>query len=100
MAVLLVVLLQFIAILKLSLGLQGLKMCNETKNEEIQICKTSLSYVNNLPPEPLPTLLRPTIHINDVIDVDVTKKTMTVFCDLYLAWNDSYLSIGGAKNER
>ena len=57
-------------------------------------------YVTTKSPEPIPTFINITLTINDIIDVDEDKKTITLIMKIILEWFDFKLNVKRSLEEQ
>ena len=57
------------------------------------VCKLVKTYKTSYPPEPYPFILNVNIKILDIVDLDWTTKTMTLFIELWTFWKDPRITI-------
>ena len=75
-----------------------LKLCSEPV-DEIQLCKQKNDYRANDPPrilsytDPKPAILTPILNLQNVLDVDHDKKSMTIYFTIEMHWNESRIGI-------
>ena len=69
-----------------------LKLCSEPV-DEIQLCKYQNEYRANDPPNPKPAILTPILTIQNVLDVDHDKKSITLYFTIELHWKESRLNV-------
>ena len=75
----------------LSLGLQD---CSINKTTKIKtVCKLIENYEIDYPPQPLPIIIDLNINILDIIDLDWTTNTITLFIQLWTFWKDPRITI-------
>ena len=65
---------------------------NKTSNIKT-ICKLVDVYEMDYPPEPYPFTLDMKIDIHDIVDLDWTENTITLFIQLWTFWDDPRLTI-------
>lgn len=71
--------------------------CSEP-NDAPSLCKLVPEYSRNIPPTTVPPMvLSPKINLREVIQLDEIKKTISLYVDLYVAWQDKRLAMT-AKN--
>ena len=68
-------------------SLQNLIDCDQEVTET-QFCKLGEVY-----PPPYSIIIQPTIHIFELSEINEDKKTITVYFQLYLKWNDTYAKL-------
>ena len=77
-----------------------LKLCSEPVNE-IQLCKQKIGYRANVPPRITsltdiwgkPVILTPILNLQNVLDVDHDKKSMTIYFTIEMHWNESRIGV-------
>ena len=75
-----------------------LKLCSEPVNE-IQLCKHKNEYRANEPnrilsyTDPKPAILTPILNMQNVVDVDHDKKSMTLYFTIEMNWNESRIDV-------
>ena len=77
-----------------------LKLCSEPVNE-IQLCKQKIGYRANVPPRITsltdiwgkPVILTPILNMQNVVDVDHDKKSMTLYFTIEMNWNESRIDV-------
>ena len=76
----------------------NLKLCSEPV-DEIQLCKHQNEYRANDPPriesyaDPKPLIVTPILTLQNVLDVNHDKKTMTIYFAIELHWKESRLNV-------
>ena len=71
---------------------------NKTKIKTI--CKLVETYDMSNPPEPIPCIVDVHIKILDIVDLDWTAKTMTLFIELWTFWRDPRITITDYSEEK
>mgnify|MGYP001195437232 FL=1 len=61
------------------------------------ICKLEDHYDPFLPPLPWPVLVKPTIFIKEISNVDVEAKSISLFLELFVSWKDSRITVKNQK---
>ena len=69
-----------------------LKLCSEPV-DEIQLCKYQNEYRANDPPNPKPVILTPILTIQNVLNIDHDKKSITLYFTIELHWKESRLNV-------
>ena len=76
----------------------NLKLCSEPV-DEIQLCKYKNEYRANDPPRieslsnPKPAILTPILTLQNVLNVDHNKKSITLYLTIELHWKESRLNV-------
>ena len=76
----------------------NLKLCSEPV-DEIQLCKYKNEYRANDPPriesyaDPKPLIVTPILILQNVLDVDHDKKSMTIYFTIEMHWNESRIGV-------
>ena len=66
---------------------------NLCKNEDtFGLCSLTDKYDKSYPPDPRPIYLNQTITIFDIVDFNQDDRTVTLFLQLYIFWNDTRLT--------
>ena len=71
---------------------------NKTKIKTI--CKLVETYDMSYAPQPTPCAVDVNIKILDIVDLDWTAKTMTLFIELWTFWKDSRITITDYSDEK
>ena len=66
--------------------------CSNSTNIQT-VCKLVKTYKTSYPPEPYPFILNVNINILDIVELDWTTKTMTLFIELWTWWKDPRITI-------
>ena len=74
-----------------------LKLCSEPVNK-IQLCKRMDNYIANKPPRKLnytdtPAILTPIIYLENVLEIDHDKKSITIYVTIDMEWVDSEIGV-------
>ena len=69
-----------------------LKLCSDPV-DEIQLCKYQNEYRANDPPNPKPVILTPILTIQNVLNIDHDKKSITLYFTIELHWKESRLNV-------
>ena len=73
-------------------------LCSE-KVSRVQICKKEANYRPNITPHPRLCVIKPVVDIKDILDINVDKKTITVYLYIILQWIDNSLSYAIPEGE-
>ena len=69
------------------------KPCNESVESKVCILVDDIDdYVPTNTPKPLPAFIDITITVNNIIEVDEEKQTVSLSLQVTLEWNDTRLS--------
>ena len=78
--------------------------CNELKlpfcDQDIPnatICKVEEHYDPFIPPLPWPVLVKPTIFIKEISNVDVEAKSISLFLEIFVTWKEKRISVKNKK---
>ena len=73
-------------------------LCSE-KVSRVQICKKETNYRPNITPYPRLCVIKPVVDIKDILDINLEKKTITVYLYIILQWIDNSLSYAIPEGE-
>ena len=73
-------------------------LCAE-KVSRVQICKKEANYRPNITPYPRLCVIKPVVDIKDILDINLEKKTITVYLYIILQWIDNSLSYAIPEGE-
>ena len=76
----------------------SLILCSE-KVSRVQICKKETNYRPNITPYPRLCVIKPVVDIKDILDINLEKKTITVYLYIILQWIDNSLSYAIPEGE-
>ena len=71
----------------------GLKHCSNISNPGLSVCKTVEDYHPGAVPMPKPLHVKLTVRILNIVDLNWTENTMTLFLQIMAKWNDSRISV-------
>ena len=74
-----------LSILKATCNQFELPLCHENI-PNATICKLEDHYDPFLPPLPWPVLVKPTVFIKEISNVDVEAKTISLFLEIFVTW--------------
>ena len=73
-----------------------LKLCSEPV-DKTQLCKRMENYVANMPPwnetSDTPAILTPIIYLEDILEIDHDKKSITIYVTIDMEWIDSEIGV-------
>ena len=74
-----------------------LKLCSVPVNKT-QLCKRMDNYIANKPPRKLnytdtPAILTPIIYLENVLEIDHDKKSITIYVTIDMEWVDSEIGV-------
>ena len=73
-----------------------LKLCSEPV-DKTQLCKRMENYVANMPPwnetSDNPAILTPIIYLEDILEIDHDKKSITIYVTIDMEWIDSEIGV-------
>ena len=72
--------------------------CSNATNIQT-VCKLVKTYTKSYPPEPYPFILNVNINILDIVELDWTEHTMTLFIELWTWWKDPRITITDNSDE-
>ena len=67
--------------------------CSNTTIQTRTVCKLIDNYDMDYPPPPLPAAIEVNIIILDIVDLDWTAKTISLFIELWTFWKDPRITI-------
>ena len=62
------------------------------KHQDLGLCSLSDNYDKSYPPDPRPMYLNQTITLFDIVEFDQDARTVTLFMQIYLFWNDTRIT--------
>jgi len=71
----------------------GLKHCSNISNPGLSVCRTVEDYHPGAVPMPKPLHVKLTVRILNIVDLNWTENTMTLFLQIMAKWNDSRISV-------
>ena len=63
-------------------------LCSDP-NTEYGVCADGEPYQSSIPPRPWPVVIRPTVEILDILNVNEEEQKVTLFVNFITEWEDS-----------
>ena len=70
----------------------------EKITQDPYLCKLNNEHCSACPPKPWPAKITPIVNIKDILDLDKDKKSLTVFTEINLIWDDPAISVKTPNN--
>ena len=87
---------RFIFLFVTSIACKDLELCKDVEDEIL--CKLNEDYRLDYPPDPWPAKIQPVVRINEVIEVNENKQSLTILMKVIQEWIDPTLNVKNPQN--